>query len=431
ALTEGSANIIAHYQVDSDTTLLDSSTLTVTAATPDTLNIDYKTDSLGLAAEQQYVAILTYTDGHIRYVTDSEELSWSSSEPSIAYIDDNGSLGHKGRAYTVSQGTTTILARYQVNDDTHLIDTASLTVTAASPTSIAVTPQDITLSQGAQQQYTAVVEYSDSTFGVVTDSYFMSWQSDNSSIATIDNSPFSQTKGLATAGSQTDTASITGTYRQNSIYEKSDSANLTVETNEIISITLTSPHDTIYVHERMQYKAIVNYHEGTPQDVTNSPYIHWKVTPSNIASITNTSTEVHDKGVVTGTSPGTAIVSALYLYEGEAHEANDTLTVEEVTTTFLKIYPQSFTGQAGHDYYLDAWYFTPNESPVNVAKKPDTHWENTSNNDQVMTVTGQGRVDIKHNAPSEASSNIKATYNNPPVACTISPCTDTITVTVE
>ena len=145
-------------------------------------------------ATQQYTATGTFGDNSTGDVT--SQVTWVSSATNIATIST------AGLATAVALGTTNITAK-----SGSVISPASvLTVSNKTIVSISVSPQNLTLTAGSQQQYTAQASYSDGSFGDITNS--VTWNSSSTLVATI-TSP----GGLATAvatGTTTITAALSG-----------------------------------------------------------------------------------------------------------------------------------------------------------------------------------------------------------------------------
>jgi uncharacterized protein YjdB len=143
---------------------------------------------------QQFTATGNYYDSTTGDVT--PETTWTSSDPTIA------SINSEGLASGVRPGVTTISADCQC-----YINRTNLTISnsAATLSSIAVTPADSALQVGSTQQFTATGTYSNGTTSVVTSS--ATWTSSSNTIATVSSAGLA--KGVST-GNVTITATANG-----------------------------------------------------------------------------------------------------------------------------------------------------------------------------------------------------------------------------
>ncbi|MGD0212926.1 MAG: Ig-like domain-containing protein [Terriglobales bacterium] len=152
-----------------------------------------------VVAEQtgvQFNAIGVFADGSTENLTNS--VSWTSSPISVATVSDTA--GTSGLATGIAPGTATITALFAGE-----VGTASLTVTNAVLTSIAVSPSDASVALGGSQQFAAIGNFSDGTTENLTTQ--ATWTSSTTNVATIDG------RGLASAagtGATTITASMNG-----------------------------------------------------------------------------------------------------------------------------------------------------------------------------------------------------------------------------
>jgi uncharacterized protein YjdB len=171
-----------------------SASLAITASAPtlSTIAVTPATASIGVADTQQFVATGTYSDGSTKTITAT--VTWTSSSTATATITS------AGLATGVAAGSSTITASLS-----GISGTASLTVTATAPTltSIAVTPNPASFASDATQQFTATGTYSNGTTANVSTS--ATWTSSNPAAATIDSSGLAS--GVA-AGTTTIKAAI-------------------------------------------------------------------------------------------------------------------------------------------------------------------------------------------------------------------------------
>lgn len=163
--------------------------LTVNAPTLQTITVTPTTPTIANGTQQQFTAIGNYSDLSTQNLTD--QVTWLSSTPSVAVISN--AIESKGLASTVAAGSTTITAAFNgVSGNT------TLTVSAATLTSIAVTPANSSIPKGTDEQFTATGTYSDLSTKTITNE--VTWISSNISIATISNAAL--TKGIATGSAQ-------------------------------------------------------------------------------------------------------------------------------------------------------------------------------------------------------------------------------------
>ena len=185
----GTTNITA--ALDGVTSPVD--TLTVTAATLSSIALAPASPSVAKGLTEQFTATGTYSDGTTSNLT--SQVVWASATPSVATISASG------LATTLAVGTTNITAT--LNGVTSPVDT--LTVTAATLSSIALTPVNPSVAKGLTEQFTATGTYTDSTTQNLTSQVV--WASATPSVATIN------TSGLATTlapGATNITATLNG-----------------------------------------------------------------------------------------------------------------------------------------------------------------------------------------------------------------------------
>jgi len=124
----------------------------------------------------QFKAMGTFSNGDKQDLTGFA--TWTSSKPAFATISNAQST--VGSAIGVQPGTTSISALFAGQ-----VGTATLTVTNATLTSIAVTPGSASIPVNASQQFTATGTFSDgSAFGLTTQA---NWSSSNAAVASVNN----------------------------------------------------------------------------------------------------------------------------------------------------------------------------------------------------------------------------------------------------
>ncbi|MDP9338003.1 MAG: Ig-like domain-containing protein [Acidobacteriota bacterium] len=255
-------------------TLSDSSTLTVVPAQLQSITVTPGTAQLAAGTQLQFTATGNFDDGSTQLLT---SLTWSCSAQNLASIDAN-----TGIATGVSIGTATVTATSGA-----ISGTASLTITNATISSIAVTPANSTMPIGAVKQFTALATLSDNSTQNVTLSVL--WSSSNAAAASITN------QGLATSVAN-GTTTISATMGA-----VNGSTSLTVTTATLVSMIVNPANAHIAVHTYIRYSATGNYSDGST--VNNLLGVSWKSTKPQFASIRGT-------GIARGKRVGTVTIKA-------------------------------------------------------------------------------------------------------------------------
>jgi uncharacterized protein YjdB len=274
ALTPGTTTLSAVFGGASGST-----TLTVNSATLSALTVGPANPvitSIPVGVTEQFIATGTYSDGTSFDITN--QVSWSSSDPSIGAISNNG------LATAIAPGATTLTA-----SSGGISGNTNLTVNSATLSSIVVTPANPSIPVGVAEQFVARGTYSDGTSYDLTTQ--VTWSLSNP-VATVNSG------GLATAVSE-GTATITA-----SLGSISGGTTLTVSSATLvyISVVFTIPQPSIPVGFSRQLVAMGTYSDGTSYDVTTR--VLWS--SSNSAAVT-----VNSNGLATGIAVGTANLRAI------------------------------------------------------------------------------------------------------------------------
>ncbi len=269
AVAGGKTTITASVQTNSGT-VKGTATLTVNSATLLSITVTPLATTIGTGQTQQFTATGTYSDGSQKPVA----ATWTSSDTTVATISD------LGLATGVGAGTTTITATLGA-----ISGSTSLTVTAGTLVSIAVTPANPTIGTSQTQQFTATGTYSDGSQHVIASP---TWTSSDATVATIDST------GLATGvavGTTTITASSNGIK---------GSTTLTIKAVTLESIEVTPADPTIGTGLTQQFTATGTYSDGS-QQVIPSP--NWTSSDTTVATISSS-------GLATGIAIGTTTITA-------------------------------------------------------------------------------------------------------------------------
>ncbi len=248
-----------------------STSLTVTAAALVSIAVTPANPSIAAGQQQQFTATGTYTDGSHQNLTGSA--SWISSAPSIATVS-------LGLATGVAAGSTAIQAT-----SGSVTGSASLTVTAATLVSIAVTPASASIAAGQQQQFTATATYTDGSHQNLTAA--ASWTSSAPSVATVSAG---LATGLATGSTtiQATSGSVTG------------SASLSVTAATLVSIAVTPASASIAPGQQQQFIATGTYTDGSHQNLTATAT--WTSSATSVATVS--------AGLATGVAAGSTTIQA-------------------------------------------------------------------------------------------------------------------------
>ena len=204
---------------------------------------------------------LAYYDNGISLDITSDSI-WHSSNSAIASISSSGQLT------TFQEGTVTVRA----NKDGIYSNIANIEVTAATITSIQVTPTLSNIVKGNSQQFTAIASYNDSsTYDITTSA---TWESTDTSIA--DFTAKGALKAVA-AGSTTIKAEKDG--------KTSNFVNIVVTEPSLQRIEITPANTVIAKGLTKSLTAIAHYDNGDAADITSLST--WQSTDTSIATITN------------------------------------------------------------------------------------------------------------------------------------------------
>jgi hypothetical protein len=202
-------------------------------------------------------------------------VTWASSSPAVATISPSGQLNTSGT------GTATITAAFRAAKGS-----ASITVTPAVLTALAVNTVNASIPLGLSAQFTATGTFSDSTTEDLTAS--VAWSSSNPAVATVN-------AGLA-ASVSVGSANISAT--SGSI---ANGAPLTVTAPALVSILVNPSLPSVPLGRTQQFSATGNYTDKSTKDI--SAAVTWASDNTGIATVTPT-------GVAQSVAVGSCNVSA-------------------------------------------------------------------------------------------------------------------------
>ncbi|MCL1875884.1 MAG: Ig-like domain-containing protein [Synergistaceae bacterium] len=312
-------------------------TVPVTAVTLNKTNM-----ALSVAGSEQLTATITPPDAS------NKNLSWSSSNPSVATVSDGVITG-------VSAGTTTITVR---TEDGNRTATCSVTVTNAGSTvpvnGVSLNKTSMTLNIESSEQLTATITPPDAS------NKSLSWGNSNPSVARVSD-------GLV-IGVSTGTTTITVRTADG---DKTAACLVTVPEppTTVTGVTLNKKSTIIDIGGEETLFAIV-----TPATALNQN-VYWGSDNSGVATVSS--------GKVTGLSAGTARITVIT----EDGDFKDTCTVTVgsiVPVTEIAVDKNNITIKVGNSEKL-----TFTVAPENATNK---NLKIESDNNDVAEVTNEGVV---------------------------------------
>lgn len=340
-------------------------TLTVTAAVLQQLEVTPASSTLPLGVQQTFTATGLFSDGTQQDLT--TQVTWSTDAAAVATISN--AAGSEGELTPVAPGTTAVRATQGT-----VTGHTDVTVVAATLSRIDITPGEPSLAKGRTQQLTATGVYSDGTTQDLTAA--VTWSSAAVSTATVD------TQGLLTAMNEGTTAvtAQSGTV--------SGTTTVTVTAAVLTALDVTPASASVAKGLTRQLTATGTYSDGSQQDLTSS--VTWASSAAAVATVSAT-------GLATAVAEGTASLTAT---EG-ALSASAALTVTAAEVVSISVTPASPTVAKGLTRQLTATATLSDSNTQDVTATATWASATTS----VATVSAAGVV----TAVAEGASVVSAT----------------------
>jgi len=219
--------------------------LSISAAALDSIDISPPNARLALGTQTRFQATGRYSDGTIQDV--SAQVSWGIIDTAIASISN--ASGSQGQTTTLNTGTTDITATLD-----GVVGNASITTTAAQLVSINVTPPILSLPAGTSQSLSAEGSFSDGSVQLINEQ--VTWESDNTNVAAVNNDGV---LNLLIPGNARISASLDGV---------SGNTTLTVTNATLSSLQISPDTPALAVGTQTQLQATATYSDGSQNDVT-------------------------------------------------------------------------------------------------------------------------------------------------------------------
>lgn len=232
---------------------------------------------------------------------DNREVTWSSSAPTVASVDQSGNITAK----SVGNATITVTAK----DGSGVTATCWVNVTDIKVTGITLNKTTLNIKTGATEQLTAKVQPTDATNSKVT------WSSNEPTVAEVDQT------GMITAKKE-GSAVITVTAQDGS--GKTATCQVNVTDIKVSGITLSASTLAMQTEDVKQL-SVTNI---TPANATNKA-LKWESKNTWVAT-------VDESGNVTAKNPGEATITVTAADNGGA-QATCKVTVTERTVPVIKV----------------------------------------------------------------------------------------------
>jgi len=233
--------------------------------------------SIAAGTNQQFTATVTYSDTSTGNVT--ALATWLSSNTPVATMNP----GTPGLANGLTPGLTSISATFA-----GLVGGTQLTVSAATLTSIQVTPANASSALGATRQFTATGTYSDNSTQDLTAT--ATWASSVPGVATV------------AAGGLASTVSVGSTVISATVGNLAGFVTFNVTTATLVSINVTPANQTIATLTSQDFTATGLYTDNTTQNLTDQAT--WASSNPGVATLIDE--------IATGIAAGTTNISATF-----------------------------------------------------------------------------------------------------------------------
>lgn len=359
-----------------------SASLTVNSATLTGLVVTPALSSLVSGQNRQFTATGIYSDGSSDNLTSL--VTWASSDNAVALPNAN-MQSNSGLVAGLSAGTVQIRATLAA-----VSAEATLTVTAATLSSISVTPVISSVAVGLNRQFVATGIYSDgSTLNI---SQSVVWASANTQTATM-NANGNSASGLAT-GQAAGAVQISAT-----LGSISGAATLTVTNASLSSISVTPLNPSVVDGLTRQFNATGTYSDGSTADLT--PVANW--TSGTIAVASMNASLAANSGLATGLSAGTSLIRASFA----GLEGSTTLTVTAATLTAIEVTPENASAVVNETEQFIATGVYTDGSRINITST--VVWTSSNTGVAVMNANGQPNSGLA-TAMAAGTSAITATF---------------------
>ena len=275
--------------------------------------------TIAQATTQAFTATGSYSDGSTKDLTATAQ--WSCLLPNLATVSSSSPT--QGLATGISAGTVVISASLG-----NVSNSAQLTVTGATVSSLAITPASATIGFENQQQYKAIATFSDTSTQDVTN--LASW-------TIAPSGPFiSAYSGLAIGSSVGTSFDVNASFGGQSTSTLTIPPTLNVDLSNLVSVAILPANPTIANNTPSTLSAIGTFSDGSTRDVTS--IATWVSSDDTVASNFGVLPNVFS--AATTSAPATATITASF-GTLSTQTASITLSVSDATLQSIAVSPSN------------------------------------------------------------------------------------------
>jgi hypothetical protein len=275
--------------------------------------------TIAQATTQAFIATGSYSDGSTKDLTATAQ--WSCLLPNLATVSSSSPT--QGLATGISAGTVVISASLG-----NVSNSAQLTVTGATVSSLAITPASATIGFENQQQYKAIATFSDTSTQDVTN--LANW-------TIAPSGPFiSAYSGLAIGSSVGTSFDVNASFGGQSTSTLTIPPTLNVDLSNLVSVAILPANPTIANNTPSTLSAIGTFSDGSTRDVTS--IATWVSSDDTVASNFGVLPNVFS--AATTSAPATATITASF-GTLSTQTASTTLSVSDATLQSIAVSPSN------------------------------------------------------------------------------------------
>lgn len=362
-------------------------TVTVTDAALVSITLSPLAGTAAAGVNVQFSATGVYSNGTSQNLTSM--VTWTSSDLTITSFNQDR-MANSGLATALAAGVSTVTASMA-----NISANTTFTVTAASLTSLVITPANPSVIAGLTQQMMVTGTFNNGSSVDLTAQAV--WSSADVTLLTF-NANGASDSGLATAvaaGTVAVTASFGGIIA---------TGNILVNQAELTALTIAPAAVAIAAGNSQQFIATGVYNNGTTANITSM--VTWASSDIDVAIVN--ANLASDSGLVTSKVPGTVVVSASINTAMGLISNTANLTVSNAVITLLQVTPATPLLINGFNQQLTATLLYSDQSTVDVTSTVTWSSADTS----IVTMNPSGTADSGLATPVMAGSAlITATFD--------------------